>query len=208
MDIKNALAVCLISFFSATLVVLLARALDLQAAGQVESQLEAIVEELRAIRKQGGIATGESQPTEDCVMVYYFHGEKCPDCVSAESQAHEAVRSAFGPELESGEVVWKVLDHRKDKLAEKLGIANTVVVVARMKDGQVEDPREFLVLGLVRDKGAIAKRIRDNVNEMLETSNELHAPDSNGDLPDIPIPEVDPSEIPVPGVPDDIPVPQ
>ena len=36
MELKNALAVCLISMFSATLVVLIARALDLQAASRLE----------------------------------------------------------------------------------------------------------------------------------------------------------------------------
>jgi hypothetical protein len=53
MDMKNAAAVCLISLFSATLVVLIARALDSQTASQLEPQLTSIAEELRAIRKQG-----------------------------------------------------------------------------------------------------------------------------------------------------------
>ena len=48
MDLKNAVAVCLISLFSATLVVLIARALDSQAASRLEPQLASIVEELRA----------------------------------------------------------------------------------------------------------------------------------------------------------------
>ena len=56
MDLKNAVAVCLISLFSATLVVLIARALDSQAASRLEPQLAGIVRELQAIRKQGGIA--------------------------------------------------------------------------------------------------------------------------------------------------------
>ena len=56
MELKNAVAVCLISLFSATLVVLIARALDSQAASRLEPQLASIVEELQAIRKQGGVA--------------------------------------------------------------------------------------------------------------------------------------------------------
>ena len=47
MELKNAVAVCLISLFSATLVVLIARSLDSQAASQLEPQLASIVEELR-----------------------------------------------------------------------------------------------------------------------------------------------------------------
>ena len=57
MDLKNAVAVCLISLFSATLVVMIARALDSQAASRIEPQLASIVEELQAIRKQGGISS-------------------------------------------------------------------------------------------------------------------------------------------------------
>ena len=66
MELKNAVAVCLISLFSATLVVLIARALDSQAASRLEPQLAKIVDELQAIRKQGGIAAspGNASNTE------------------------------------------------------------------------------------------------------------------------------------------------
>ena len=56
MELRHALAICLLSFFSATLVLLIARALDMQAASQLQPQLAEIVEELRALRKQGGVA--------------------------------------------------------------------------------------------------------------------------------------------------------
>ena len=47
MELKNAVAVCLISLFSATLVVLIARSFDSQAASQLQPQLASIVEELQ-----------------------------------------------------------------------------------------------------------------------------------------------------------------
>ena len=46
MELKNALAICLISLFSATLVVLIARSLDSAAASRLEPQLAKIAEEL------------------------------------------------------------------------------------------------------------------------------------------------------------------
>ena len=64
MDLKNAAAVCLISLFSATLVVLIARSLDSQAASRLEPQLASIVEELRALRSQGGIAAAPGASTK------------------------------------------------------------------------------------------------------------------------------------------------
>ena len=57
MELKNAAAVCLVSMFSATLVLLIARSLDNQAAARLEPQLASIAEELQAIRTQGGIMT-------------------------------------------------------------------------------------------------------------------------------------------------------
>ena len=50
MELKNALTVCLISLFSATLVVLIARSLDSQAAARLEPQLARIAAELEALR--------------------------------------------------------------------------------------------------------------------------------------------------------------
>ena len=207
MDMKNALAVCLISFFSATLVVLLARALDLQAAGQVESQLAAIVEELQAIRKQGGIAAApdgaaDVQPVGDGLMVYYLHGnQRCPTCESIESQSRETVRSDFATQLASGEVVWKVLNYDKPagkKLAAEFEVSDPVVVLARMKNGQVEQKERLdRVWTLVGDKRAFAEYIRDEIGKMLEAMSEPPPDETNGDVPNIPVPENDPSEIPV-----------
>ena len=95
MELKNAVAVCLISLFSATLVVLIARALDSQAASRLEPQLASIVEELQAIRKQGGIAASpgtaaDAETAADGLVVYYFHSNtRCPTCQSIESQAKD-----------------------------------------------------------------------------------------------------------------------
>ncbi len=111
MDLKNAVAVCLISLFSATLVVLIARSLDSQAASRLEPQLASIVEELQAIRKQGGIAAspGTASSTEtaaDGLVVYYFHSNtRCPTCQSIESQAKDTVQTDFASQLTSGAIV-------------------------------------------------------------------------------------------------------
>ena len=62
-EYKNAVTVCLISLFSATLVVLIARSLDSHAASQLEPQLARIAEELQTIREQGGIAAASGEKT-------------------------------------------------------------------------------------------------------------------------------------------------
>ena len=63
MELKNAISVCLISLFSATLVVLIAQSLDSKAAARIEPQLARIVEELEAIRASGGGEDLEADPS-------------------------------------------------------------------------------------------------------------------------------------------------
>ena len=124
MELKNAVAVCLISLFSATLVVLIARSLDNQAASRLEPQLAQIAEELRAIRTQGGIAAAAGNPAaaqalDDGLVVYYFHGDiRCPTCRAIESQSHETVEKDFAEQLRSGEMTWKILNYEKPESAD------------------------------------------------------------------------------------------
>jgi hypothetical protein len=209
MELKNAVAVCLITLFSATLVLLIARALDLQAASRLEPQLAKIVKELEAIRESGGITAGagvtaESEAVEDAVMVYYFHGNtRCPTCRSIEAQAHETVESDFASQVESGQVVWKVLNYEEPagtELSKQFEIQMPVVVLARMHAGQTEDWKRLdEVWALVGDKPAFAEYIRNEVRRMLDAAAgqpPLASPES---LSEIPLPPVATSDLPLPG---------
>ncbi len=115
MELKNAAAVCLISMFSATLVLLIARSLDNQAAARLEPQLASIAEELRAIRTQGGITTAAGSATagnavDDGLIVYYFHGNvRCPTCKAIESQTRDVVENDFAEEFGGGKIVWNAV---------------------------------------------------------------------------------------------------
>ena len=177
MALKNAAAVCLISLFSATLVVLIARSLDSQAASRLEPQLASIVEELRALRSQGGIAAAPGASTKaetvsNGLAVYYFHSNiRCPTCRSIESQAQETVQTHFASQLGSGEVVWKIVNYEQPAakpLAEKFQIQMPVVVLARMKDGKIEDWKRLdEVWAVVGDKPAFTKYVRREIERML-----------------------------------------
>ena len=198
MELKNALAVCLISMFSATLVVLIARALDLQAASRLEPQLVRIVEELEALRKQGGIAaTPTTVQAEDVLadglVVYYFHSNvRCATCRALESQTREAVNAGFASQLDSGEMVWKKLNYEEPAgadLAKQFEIQVPVVVLARMKDGQLGDWKRLdKVWALVDEKETFADYIDMEIRQMLAQSESLAAPEDE-DTSDIPVPE-------------------
>ncbi len=218
MDLKNAVAICLISLFSATLVVLVARALDSQAASRLEPQLVRVVEELQALRKQGVIASSpgiapDAETATDGLVVYYFHSTvRCPTCQSIESQAKETVQSDFAAQLERGELAWKTLNYEQPagrSLAAKFEIQMPVVVLAKMKAGQVEQWKRLdQVWALVGDKPAFAKYVREETKRFIAgdyrpaVQQPTLAPTTN--QPAIPVPDSttsDPAALKSPPIP-------
>lgn len=217
MELKNALAVCLISLFSASLVVLIARALDLQAASRLEPQLKQIANELQAIRKQGGLAAASGEGTviaaaDDALMVYYFHGVRCATCRAAEANAHNTLQSEYASQLDSGEVVWKVLDYVTDPTAESMakrfGVTSSTIVLVKMKAGEIGvwNPLDR-VLMLADDKPALSAYLQKEIDEMLTTPGPEPETTQPGDGPGLPVPEGEPGDIPLPAGPSEIPVP-
>ena len=193
MELKNAAAVCLISLFSATLVVLIARSLDSQAASRLEPQLAQIVEELRALRGQGSITTTPGDPTNadavnDGLIVYYFHSNvRCPTCRSIESQVQETVQKHFASRLNNGDIVWKIVNYEQPSsksLTTKFEIQMPVVVLTKMEDGQIKDWKRLdKVWALVGDKPAFMAYMRREIDKMLSLDTKLEA-----ETPTIPVP--------------------
>ena len=121
------------------LVVLIARSLDNQAASQLQPQLTSIAEELHAIRKQGGFAAAPSDAVTDesvdsGLVVYYLHSSyRCPTCRTVETETKKLLESEFGPQLDRGEIVFKVVNYEKPagaKLARQFEVSSAVVVLA------------------------------------------------------------------------------
>lgn len=218
MDLKNGVAVCLISLFSATLVLLIARALDIQAASRLEPQLARIVDELEAIRKSGrfpAVAGGEieAELADDCLMVYYFHGNtRCPTCRSIESQSYETVQSDFASQLENGELAWKILNYEEPtgkELGQRFEIMMPMVVLARMNGGQIGDWKSLdEVWALVGDKLAFADYVRNEISQMLDSENEQPAGAKDSEVLEIPLPTADQGDVPLLSAPAEIPLPQ
>lgn len=205
MELKNAVAVCVISLFSATLVVLIARTLDSQSAASLEPHLIRIAEELQAIRKQGGlpVAAGDAKPDAagDGLVVYYFHGNtRCPTCQSIESQAQNTVQTDFAPQLASGEIVWKILNYEQPAAAtlkKRFDVQVPVVVLARTQGGEIRDWKRLdEVWALESDKPGFRKFMREQIQAMLGSKEAAATP--KADALDIPVPE---ASVPAPNVP-------
>ncbi len=207
MDMKQAGAVSLIAFVAACLVVLIARALDNQAASQVEGKLDAIVAELRALREGGGVSItpGAAVPSTSSVgtldnglMVYYFHGTRCSTCRDIEALAHKTVSTDFAPQIASGEMVWKVLDYREaanKELVTKFGVSTAAVVLAKMQDGKIVDSKQLYgVWSKVGDKPKFIDYVRTEIDAIRSVVPvEEKTPEETAVAPDtIPLPETPP----------------
>jgi hypothetical protein len=219
MELKNAVAVCLIALFSATIVVLIARALDSQAASQLEPQLTAIAEELRAIRKQGGIGApvGDATVVEGAnngLVVYYLHGSyRCPTCRTVEAEAKKIVETEFASQVQRGEITFKALDYEKPlgaELARHFKVSSSVIVLVTMKDGKIDhtkSKRLDKVLPLAaRDVTVLDAYLRGEIKAMLpaETTPTGPALKAESPTPVPPKPDFTPSD----GSPPSVPIPE
>jgi hypothetical protein len=152
---------------------------------------------------------------EDGLMVYYFYGNtRCPTCRSIESQSHDAVHTDFAAQLKSGAIKWKKLNYEAPsgaELGKKFEIQVPVVVLARMKDGEIEGWKRLdKVWALVGEKPAFAEYVRSEIDQMLEAMEAASNAVPTGETPDaasIPIPEADPESPPFTLDPDDVSVP-
>ena len=204
MELKNAAAVCFISLFAATLVVLIARALDIQAASKIQPELQKIAVELETLREQisgGGVSVtpgGKATATvSDGVAVYYAHSNtRCPTCEAIESQVHEAVTSGFADELKKGSISWEMVNYEEPsgkRFQEDYGVHMATVVLVRMKDGKPgEWKRLDEVWGLYTDKPECIKFVQAEISKLLKPAKptsaesetlESEKPATSGDLP-------------------------
>jgi hypothetical protein len=207
MDLKNAAAVCLISLFSATLVVLIARMLDSQAASQIEPQLASIAKDIHAIRKQGGFAAAPSgtSAADNGFVVYYFHSNKrCETCRAIESQAREVLYADFAPQLDREEIAWEVLNFQKPsgkKLAEKFDVKDPVVVLAKVEDGEITTFKRLdncMMLANDSDKGALTKYLREEMHKTLPAAKPSPAVEKKPAAGKEELPSQGPPNIPIP----------
>ncbi|MCM2373614.1 nitrophenyl compound nitroreductase subunit ArsF family protein [Aporhodopirellula aestuarii] len=176
MDLQKSLSVCLLTFFFATIVVLIAKAMDNQAASRLEPQLTRIADQLEALTASGGFPVASSTAVTsaekpDRVVVNYFYSTtRCTTCRAIESQTSEVVQSQYAAELQDGTITWKTLNYEDDRsgLMEKFEIVMPVVVLTRFEDDEMADWKRLdQVWGIVNDKPAFASFIHDEIDAML-----------------------------------------
>ncbi len=78
-----------------------------------------VVDEVRAGAKKSSqgpepSGTASSSPADPAVIFYYFHSwRRCALCLNLQETCRKALAEAFGPQLASGLLLWKVVNYEK-----------------------------------------------------------------------------------------------
>ncbi len=76
----------------------------------------------------------------NAVHAYYFHRTaRCPDCLKIEAVAHDAVRTFFPVELESGALIWQsvnVDDEGQGRFVDDYALTTQSLVLSLIADGR------------------------------------------------------------------------
>ncbi len=109
---------------------------------------------------------------DDAVVAYYFHGNKrCSTCRKLEAYSEEAVVGGFAPELESGELEWRVVntdEKANSHFTTDFELVTKSVVLVEYRDGDVVRWKNLkLVWRLVGDEDGFVRYVRDETREFL-----------------------------------------
>ena len=105
-------------------------------------------------------------------MAYYFHGNKrCSTCRKLEAYSEEAITGGFAPELESGELEWRVVntdDKANAHFVTDFELVTKSVVLVEYRDGEVVRWKNLkLVWQLVGDEDGFVRYVRDETRDFL-----------------------------------------
>jgi len=110
--------------------------------------------------------------SDNGVVAYYFHGNKrCSTCRKLEAYSEEAIVGGFSPELEAGELEWRVVNVDEKANAHfttDFDLVTKSVVLAEYRNGKVVRFRNLkLVWQLVGDEDGFVRYVRDETRDFL-----------------------------------------
>ncbi len=109
---------------------------------------------------------------DNATVAYYFHGNKrCSTCRKLEAYSEEAVTGGFAPELEAGELEWRVVntdDKANAHFVTDFELVTKSVVLVEYRDGEVVRFKNLkLVWQLVGDQDGFLRYVRDETRDFL-----------------------------------------
>lgn len=113
--------------------------------------------------------------TKSQLIVYYLHGDRrCPTCHKLETYAKESLQTYFAAELDSNEIVWKVvnMDEPQNKhYIKDYKLVTKSIILSAMADGkEVEWKNLGQIWQKVGNKESYLQYIRDSIKQFLKES--------------------------------------
>lgn len=108
------------------------------------------------------------------VVAYYFHGDvRCATCNKLEAYTGEAINQGFADELQSGRLVWRVVNYDKkgnEHFVDDYSLPYQSVILVEQIDGHETAFRNLeQVWELVGDKNAYLEYVRTETRHFLDS---------------------------------------
>ena len=118
-------------------------------------------------------AVKEDINTKSQLIVYYLHGgRRCPTCYKLETYAKESLQTYFAAELDSNEIVWKVVNidepQNEHYIKDYKLVTKSIILSAMVDDKEVEWKNLDQIWQKVRNKEGYLQYIRDGIKQFLE----------------------------------------
>ena len=118
------------------------------------------------------VAETPATDSDDAIVAFYFHGNKrCSTCRKLEAYSEEAIAGGFASELDSGELVWRVVntdDAANAHFVTDFELVTKSVVLVEFRDGEVVRWKNLkLVWQLVGDQDGFQRYVRDETRDFL-----------------------------------------
>lgn len=107
------------------------------------------------------------------LIVYYLHGSRrCPTCHKLETYAKESLQTYFAAELNSNEILWKVVnidEPQNEHYIKDYELVTKSIILSAMADGkEVEWKNLDQIWQKVGNKQNYLQYIRDGIKQFLE----------------------------------------
>jgi hypothetical protein len=181
MKAKTILSLVLLAFVAVSVVFIVAKEARRSAAASAQVATVPAAPAAAAVPATPMCATAaaaatntadDAKPPKHQVLAYYLHNNtRCPSCIKIEKYTTAAINKYFADELQSGALVFQVLnyeDQGNEHFATDYELVTKSVIIADMHDGvqtrwaNLED-----VWNLLGDEKKFGKYIQKNVKDYL-----------------------------------------
>jgi len=126
----------------------------------------------QAIAGEASTVAATAEVPDNGIVAFYFHGNKrCSTCRKLESYSDKAVTGGFAPELDAGELEWRVVntdDKENVHFITDFELVTKSVVLVEYRDGEVVRFNNLkLVWQLVGDEDGFIRYVRDETRDFL-----------------------------------------